>query len=54
MDNTDSETNQDSRLSAQSGLFSRQTAGHKSVVQITAKGRNGSIIQGKYRTQSMV
>ena len=26
----------------------------KPVVQITAKGRNGSLVQGEYRTQPMV
>ena len=30
--------------------FSRQTARDKPMVQITAKGRNGSIVQGEYRT----
>ena len=49
-----SKTNQNRRLSAKFGLYARQTARQRPLVQITIPGGNGSLVQGEYRPQSMV
>lgn len=44
-----SETNQNRRLSAKSGLHARKATGKQPVVQIPIPAGNGSLVQGEHR-----